>query len=201
MDPAEPPGQPPHDTLPSGTAWQANWPANEFLEAVYRVPGAGGRSRLLMLHPALTSHTAFLVFELARALREAVEDALGEAGTGMGWPGFLVLAIAGAIDAPSQEAVCGRTGLDRGTVSRLCADLEYDGLLERRRGHTDGRKVLCLLTSAGAGALEDGRAAVEAATRQALRRLHAKERRRLHVLLARTLAAREAGWPRPARPA
>ena len=76
-------------------------------------------------------------------------------------------------------------------MSRVCADLEYDGLLERRRGHTDGRKVLCLPTATGSGAVTDARAALDEAERAVLAGLHAKERRRLRVLLARTFGAQE----------
>ena len=144
-------------------------------------------------HPALACHTPYLVSELAVAVRKAVDLELRELG--LTWPDFLVLAITSALDGPSQEAICDRTGVDRGSLSRLVADLEDEGLIERHRGPPDGRKVLCLATPTGAALAGEAGEVVDAASRATLRFLHAKERARLQVLLAR--AMRAAG-PKPA---
>jgi DNA-binding MarR family transcriptional regulator len=112
---------------------------------------------------------------------------------GLTWADFMVLAITNALDAPSQEAIHDRVGVDRGSLSRLVRDLEDEGLIERHRGRTDGRRVLCLATQSGAAAAAEAAGAVDEASRTALRSLHAKERARLQVLMARAIGAREPG--------
>jgi MarR family transcriptional regulator, organic hydroperoxide resistance regulator len=134
-------------------------------------------------HPALTRHAAYLAFELATALRRAVDRELRELG--LTWADYAVLAVADALGGASQEAIGNRAGIDRGSLSRLARDLEYEGLIERHRGHTDGRRVFCRATPAGSAAAGEAAVAVDEAFRTTLRRLHAKERARLHVLMAR----------------
>jgi MarR family len=60
-----------------------------------------------------------------------------------------VLAITDALDGPSQAAISNRAGVDRGSLSRLVKDLEYEGLVERPRAHTDQRRILCFRHSDG----------------------------------------------------
>jgi DNA-binding MarR family transcriptional regulator len=138
-------------------------------------------------HPALALHTAYLAFRVAADMRRAVDAELAELG--LSWPDFLVLAIVNALDGPCQEAIADRVGVDRGSMSRLVRDLEEEGLIERHRGRTDGRRVLCLATPAGAEAAIGAAAVVDESARKALRALHAKERGRLHVLMARAIGA------------
>jgi MarR family transcriptional regulator, organic hydroperoxide resistance regulator len=146
-------------------------------------------------HPALARHTAYLAVELAAALRGAADAALRELG--LTWSDFMVLAIANALDGPSQEAISNRARVDRGSLSRLVRDLEDEGLIERHRGRTDGRRVLCLATPAGRAVATEAAGAVDEASRTALRRLHAKERARLHVLMASAIGAggSRTRWP------
>jgi DNA-binding MarR family transcriptional regulator len=152
------------------------------------------RGVLLTPHPTLARHTAHLAFELGAALRRTVDAELRELG--LTWVEYKVLAIIAALDGPSQEAICDRAGVDRGSLSRLVRDLELEGLIERHRGRTDGRRVLCLATPAGKDAAAEAAGAVDEASRRALRRLHAKERARLHVLMARAIGARsQARYP------
>ena len=95
----------------------------------------------------------------------------------------MVLAVVSALDGPSQEAIHNRVAVDRGSLSRLVRDLEYEGLIERLP-RPAGRAQGPLLGDAGgvATAAEAARA-VDDAARTALRILHAKERSRLHVLM------------------
>jgi DNA-binding MarR family transcriptional regulator len=162
------------------------------------VSGRASRGRPVRLppHPALTRHPAYLAFELAAALRRAVDRELRELG--LTWPDYAVLAITDALDGPSQEAISNRAGVDRGSLSRLVRDLEYEGLIERRRAHTDQRRVLCLATPAGSAAAAAAASAVDEAFHRTLRRLHAKERARLHVLMARAMGAGGSSRARPA---
>jgi MarR family transcriptional regulator, organic hydroperoxide resistance regulator len=147
-------------------------------------------------HPALACHTPYVAFELAAAVRKAVDVELRELG--LTWAAFLVLAITSALDGPSQEAIHDRVGVDRGSLSRLVRDLEYEGLIDRHRGRTDGRRVLCLATPAGAALKAEAAGVVDAACRAALRYLDARERARLHVLLARAVRASATSAPRRA---
>jgi DNA-binding MarR family transcriptional regulator len=57
----------------------------------------------------------------------------------------------------------------------------------RRRAHTDERRILCFATPTGSAAAAAAAGAVDEAFRTTLRRLHAKERARLHVLMARAM--------------
>jgi DNA-binding MarR family transcriptional regulator len=134
-------------------------------------------------------HTAYLAIELAAALRRAVDAELRELG--LTWPDFMALAVISALDGPSQEAVHDRVAVDRGSLSRLVRDLEYEGLIERYRGRPDGRRVHCSATPAGLAVTAEAARAVDDAARSALRLLHAKERSRLHVLLGRALDRRD----------
>ncbi len=102
---------------------------------------------VLAPHPVLTRHTAYLAVELATALREAVDAELREVG--LTWADFMALAVISALDGPSQEAIHNRVAVDRGSLSRLVRDLEYEGLIERHRGRPDGRRVHCSATPAG----------------------------------------------------
>jgi DNA-binding MarR family transcriptional regulator len=110
---------------------------------------------------------------------------------GMTWADFMVLAVVSALDGPSQEAIHNRVAVDRGSLSRLVRDLEYEGLIERYRGRPDGRRVHCSATPAGVAITAEAAQAVDDATRKALRLLHAKERSRLHVLMGRALDRRD----------
>lgn len=136
-------------------------------------------------HPVLTRHTAYVARELAAALRRAVDAELRELG--LTWADFMVLAVVSALDGPSQEAIHNRVGVDRGSLSRLVRDLEYEGLIERYRGPPDGRRVHCSATPAGVAVATEAAGALDDAARKALRGLHAKERSRLHVLMERAL--------------
>jgi DNA-binding MarR family transcriptional regulator len=140
-------------------------------------------------HPALARHTAYVAVQVGAALRRAADAELRELG--LTWPDFMVLAVVCALDGASQEAIHDRVAVDRGSLSRLVRDLEEEGLLERHRGPPDGRRVFCLATPAGKAVSAEAAAAVDEGARTALRRLHAKERSRLQVLMARALGARE----------
>ena len=140
-------------------------------------------------HPALARHTAYLAIELAAAMRKAVDAELRELG--LTWADFMVLAVVSALDGPSQEAIHNRVAVDRGSLSRLVRDLEYEGLIERYRGRPDGRRVHCSATPTGAAVAAEAAEVVDAAARTALRNLHAMERSRLHVLMVRALDRRD----------
>ena len=121
-------------------------------------------------------------------MRAAVDAELREVG--LTWSEFKALAVIGALEGASQEAIHDRAAVDRGSLSRLVDDLEYEGLIHRYRG-TDARKVHCSATAAGIAAAAAAASAVDDGARKALRFLHAKERSRLHVLMGRALDRRD----------
>lgn len=127
--------------------------------------------------------------EVGARLRAEVDAELGELG--LDWACHLVLTITAAIGALPQEALSDRTGVDRSSVSMMVRDLEADGLIARDRHAEDSRKMLCRPTSSGELLAEEGRGAVHSGSREALRRLTARERKRLAELLAKALGARE----------
>ena len=137
-------------------------------------------------HPALARHTAYLALELATKLRKAVDSELRKLG--LTWADFMVLAVVSALDGPSQEAIHNRVAVDRGSLSRLVRDLEYEGLIERHRDRPDGRRVHCSATPTGAALAVEAARVVDGAVRKRLGNLHAKERTQLHVLMERALA-------------
>ena len=115
-------------------------------------------------HPALARHTAYLAIEVAAALRSAVDAELRELG--LTWADFMVLAVVSALDGPSQEAIHNRVAVDRGSLSRLVRDLEYEGLIERYRGRPDGRRVHCSATPTGVAVADQAARAVDDAARR-----------------------------------
>ncbi len=104
---------------------------------------------------------------------------------------LLELSRSGAL---AQGVLGGRLGLEKSTVSRLAAQLERRGWVERRREPSDARVILLRLTQAGhltAAQVARARADRFAAI---LRRIQPSERS--DVLRALVTLARAAGEPR-----
>jgi DNA-binding MarR family transcriptional regulator len=87
----------------------------------------------------------------------------------------------------SQAALGRRLALDRSDLHAIVADLERDGLVERRRDPDDARRNLVRLTPKGRAALKRLDARVEAAQDDLLAPLSEAERRRLTELLTRVV--------------
>jgi MarR family transcriptional regulator, organic hydroperoxide resistance regulator len=128
-------------------------------------------------HSTLARHTAYLAIQLGAEMRKVVDLELRELG--LTWPDFLVLAITSALDGAAQEAIHDRAGVDRGSLSRLVREFEDEGLIERHRGRSDGRRVLCEATPVGVAVAGEGASAVDQASRKLLRRLRARNARGL----------------------
>jgi MarR family transcriptional regulator, lower aerobic nicotinate degradation pathway regulator len=95
----------------------------------------------------------------------------------------------------SQAALGRRLALDRSDLHAIVADLERDGLVDRRRDPDDARRNLVRLTPKGRASLKRLDARVEAAQDELLAPLTEAERRQLTRLLTRVVD-HHAGDPR-----
>jgi DNA-binding MarR family transcriptional regulator len=108
---------------------------------------------------------------------------------------FAVLASLEEYGALSQAELGRRLGLDRNDVSGIVTRLEAGAQVERQPDPGDRRRNLVTLTRAGARYLDQIQRNAEQAQADLLAGLDADERRQLHALLAKTLAAHR---PEPA---
>ena len=150
---------------------------------MYRRPG----DRLTLPHRRLRERTAFVLQRVAANMRKQVEMELAEAGTGVGWAGFTLLAVLGYLREAPQASVSSRACLDRTSAAQVFADLEADGFVERRQRPDDRRHILVAITPSGRATLEAATAAVERGERAALKGLRAREQARVHALLDRVV--------------
>ena len=139
-------------------------------------------------HPRLSRFTIWLAHELARRLRAEIDAALREE-YGLRCPDLVALALVDGVPGISQDAVVDRTGIDRTSVSHLLRELEDRGYLERAPDPFDRRRARSAVTEVGSRVAAAAEAEADAATRRVLRRLNARERRRLDQLLGRALGA------------
>lgn len=146
-----------------------------------------GEARAAGFDPELRAWPGFALHEAARLVRQSSVTAVA-AHIGLDWNAVAVLRVLASF--PSGMALASlrdRTGLDRTTISELASDLEYDGHVLLDHDGRDGRRLGIVLTPSGTGIVAEARQALAEAERQALRRLDARERRRLHELAARSL--------------
>jgi DNA-binding MarR family transcriptional regulator len=98
-------------------------------------------------------------------------------------------ALAAAGDALGIGEVAERIGVDQPRASRLTAELERDGLVERGHDPADHRRQAIRLTLAGHAPLEQATDLRRRRVEKALRALTPSERRQLADLLSRFLDA------------
>lgn len=140
------------------------------------------------LHRSLRAWPGFALDEVARLVRSEGEAALARTENGLHWNDVVLLTVLASFrDGLSQTALRERTGLDRTTFGQIAGDLEHDGHVRRRPSRRDGRELMIACTSFGRTQLAEARNVLERAERDALRRLQARERRRLHQQAARAL--------------
>lgn len=96
---------------------------------------------------ALDNQLCFALNAAARAAAGAYRAGLGELG--LTYTQFVVLLALWEDDGPSVSALGERVRLDSGTLSPLLRRLADAGLVERRRGRSDERRVTIHLTPAG----------------------------------------------------
>jgi DNA-binding MarR family transcriptional regulator len=100
----------------------------------------------------LDRQICFTLYATSMAITRAYKPLLDELG--LTYPQYLVLCTLGEGGPMAVGAIATRLDLESSTVTPLIKRLESAGLVERRRGTEDERKVEVTMTSAGHGLLE-----------------------------------------------
>lgn len=96
---------------------------------------------------ALASQLCFALYASSLAIQRRYREPL--AALGLTYPQYLVMLVLWAEDGLSVSALGARLMLDSGTLTPLLKRLAAQGLLERRRGTEDERRVELHLSPAG----------------------------------------------------
>ena len=102
----------------------------------------------------LDQQICFTLYATSMAITRAYKPLLD--ALGLTYPQYLVLSVLGEAegDGLTIGGVAARLDLESSTVTPLVKRLEAAGLVERRRGLEDERKVEVRMTAAGAALLE-----------------------------------------------
>lgn len=100
----------------------------------------------------LDRQICFTLYATSMAITRAYKPLLDDLG--LTYPQYLVLYTLGEGGPMTVGAIASRLDLESSTVTPLVKRLEAAGLVERRRGMEDERKVAVTMTSAGHGLLE-----------------------------------------------
>lgn len=100
----------------------------------------------------LNRQICFTLYATSMAITRAYKPLLDELG--VTYPQYLVLCALGEDGPMTVGAIALRLDLESSTVTPLVKRLEAAGLVERRRGLEDERKVEVTMTSAGHALLE-----------------------------------------------
>ncbi|WP_083665187.1 MarR family winged helix-turn-helix transcriptional regulator [Kocuria sp. CNJ-770] len=95
----------------------------------------------------LDAQLCFALYAASRATTAAYREPLAELG--LTYPQYLALLALWEQDGQTVTELGSRLRLDSGTLSPLLKRMETGGLLERRRGRADERRVTVHLTAAG----------------------------------------------------
>lgn len=100
----------------------------------------------------LDQQICFTLYATSMAITRAYKPLLD--ALGLTYPQYLVLSALGENDGLTIGGVAARLDLESSTVTPLVKRLEAAGLVERRRGREDERKVEVTMTDAGRALLE-----------------------------------------------
>ncbi|WP_354068353.1 MarR family transcriptional regulator [Caulobacter sp. 1776] len=100
----------------------------------------------------LDQQICFTLYATSMAITRAYKPLLDQLG--LTYPQYLVLSTLGETDSLTIGGVAARLDLESSTVTPLVKRLEAAGLVARRRGVEDERKVEVTLTPAGQALLE-----------------------------------------------
>lgn len=100
----------------------------------------------------LDQQICFTLYATSMAITRAYKPLLDELG--LTYPQYLVLSVLGEDDGQTIGGVAARLDLESSTVTPLVKRLEAAGLVERRRGREDERKVEVTMTAAGRALLD-----------------------------------------------
>ncbi|UYY78285.1 MarR family winged helix-turn-helix transcriptional regulator [Sphingomonas sp. R1] len=133
----------------------------------------------------------FLPYRMSIA-SNAVSDAVASAYRnlfGLRIPEWRLVAVLAEGGAMSQQALCGRTRMDKVTVSRAAIGLVERGLVARAANPTDQRSHLVALTPAGWQLYEQVAPKALELERRLFERFSEEEKALLSAMLARIEAA------------
>ena len=100
----------------------------------------------------LDQQICFTLYATSMAITRAYKPLLD--ALGLTYPQYLVLSVLGENDGLTIGGIAARLDLESSTVTPLVKRLEAAGLVERRRGVEDERKVEVTMTEAGRALLE-----------------------------------------------
>jgi MarR family transcriptional regulator, organic hydroperoxide resistance regulator len=100
----------------------------------------------------LDQQICFTLYATSMAITRAYKPLLDELG--LTYPQYLVLSVLGEGGSMAIGSIAGRLDLESSTVTPLVKRLEAAGLVARKRGIEDERKVDVTLTPAGQAVLE-----------------------------------------------
>jgi DNA-binding MarR family transcriptional regulator len=100
----------------------------------------------------LDQQICFTLYATSMAITRAYKPLLD--ALGLTYPQYLVLSVLGETDGQTIGGIASRLDLESSTVTPLVKRLEAAGLVERRRGREDERKVEVTMTDAGRALLE-----------------------------------------------
>lgn len=100
----------------------------------------------------LDQQICFTLYATSMAITRAYKPLLD--ALGLTYPQYLVLSVLGENDGLTIGGIAARLDLESSTVTPLVKRLEAAGVVERRRGLEDERKVEVTMTDAGRALLE-----------------------------------------------
>jgi DNA-binding MarR family transcriptional regulator len=100
----------------------------------------------------LDQQICFTLYATSMAITRAYKPLLD--ALGLTYPQYLVLSVLGENDGLTIGGIAARLDLESSTVTPLVKRLEAAGVVERRRGVEDERKVEVTMTDAGRALLE-----------------------------------------------
>ena len=95
----------------------------------------------------LDNQLCFRLYTASRLITQAYTPMLSELG--LTYPQYLVMLVLWEKDCQAVNDIAKRLYLETNTVTPLLKRMEDEGLVERLRDASDGRKVLVRLTAAG----------------------------------------------------
>ncbi len=135
--------------------------------------------------PAPLPVPGFALFQLGRAARAALKDAL--AGEGLSFRAHCVLVYLAEYGRVSQRELADRIAMDRSDLVDVLDDLEQAGHVRRTTDVNDRRRHLLSVTRSGVRIGNAGARLLDEATACVLSRLTASEQATLHRLVSQAL--------------
>lgn len=138
-------------------------------------------------------HVGYLLKRLQHSIRQAVDEAMREAGVGLSFAHIVALFGISHHPGVSGAHIAKRTMVTAQTINTILRRLEKDGSVERRP-HPDNRRVDCwFITESGRARMHEARAAADPVWARMLTPFEAGELAQLRSLLKRCIAGLETG--------